>query len=262
MADPGTIASEPSPLSIGPGASEDSLNVGVARSGLWAVGGQLAILGVTFLATPFTIRLLGPARYGLWALLATLLNYLVVADFGMSETSTTFAADAHARSDDQGEAAAVWTALCVTMSLTGAAVVIAALGAPFLVTHVLHVQLRLRGQAVLALRLVCFAALATTFTWSINTPQQVRLRWRSLTLASNGPAILQVALAPVVLLLLAGGAAAMAIGERPSQHSHRPLSTPSAPYGWRQRCAESALPVSSSGRCFAMAQVWPYRVWH
>ena len=41
---------------------DQSMAAGVARSGLWAIAGRVAVLATTFVATPFTIRLLGPFR--------------------------------------------------------------------------------------------------------------------------------------------------------------------------------------------------------
>jgi O-antigen/teichoic acid export membrane protein len=177
---------------------------------MWAVGGQVAMLGATFLASPFTIRLLGPARYGLWALLQSVMGYFSLADLGMASTSTRFAAQRHARCDREGEASVVLTALAITVALTSAAAIAASIAAPFLVSEVLHVRGALRSDGVLALRLVSVAAVAYAIANIVNTPQQVRMHWRSLTLATSGPRVLQIAVAPLVLVATAGGLVAMA----------------------------------------------------
>jgi O-antigen/teichoic acid export membrane protein len=187
-----------------------SLAAGVARSGLWAIGGQAGILAATLIAAPFTIRLLGPARYGLWSLLQSVLAYFRLADLGMATASTRFGADRYARDDAAGEATVVWTALAVTVALTGAAALAAGFAAPWLVSHVLNIGGSLRSDAVLALRLVSIAAVAYAVAGSVSTPQQVRLRWRSLTFATSGPVVLQIAAAPVVLAATAGGVPAVA----------------------------------------------------
>lgn len=190
--------------------SDPSLAVGVARSGLWAGGGQFAALIAALLATPFTIRLLGPVKYGLWSLLRSVLVYFQLADLGMATASTRFAAERYAHDDAVGEGTVIWSALAVTVALTAAAAIVASLVAPFLVTSVLHVPTGLRSSGVLALRLVCVAAVAYAATNVITTPQQVRLRFRSVTLAMSGPAVSQVAAAPVVLAAVAGGVVTMA----------------------------------------------------
>jgi O-antigen/teichoic acid export membrane protein len=191
-------------------ASDLSFAAGVARSGLWAIGGQLSVLAATVIAAPFTIRLLGPARYGLWSLLQSVLGYFRIADLGMATASTKFAADRYARNDSAGEATVIWTALAVTVTLTGAAALAAAIAAPFLVSQVLHVRRTLRPDAVLAFRLATAAAVAYAVSASVSTPQQVRLRWGSLTVATSGPVVLQIAGAPVVLAMTAGGLPAVA----------------------------------------------------
>jgi O-antigen/teichoic acid export membrane protein len=205
---------EPAPSEPVAGAAPDgsdlSLAAGVARSGLWAIGGQISVLAATLIAAPFTIRLLGPARYGLWSLLQSVLAYFRLADLGMATASTKFAADRYARNDSPGEATVIWTALAVTVTLTGAAALAAAIAAPFLVSHVLHVRSSLRSEAVLAFRLVSVAAVAYAVSASVSTPQQVRLRWGSLTVATSGPVVLQIAAAPILLAVTAGGLPAVA----------------------------------------------------
>jgi O-antigen/teichoic acid export membrane protein len=193
-----------------PDGSYLSLAAGVARSGLWAIGGQLSVLAAALIAAPFTIRLLGPARYGLWSLLQSVLGYFRIADLGMATASTKFAADRYAHGDSAGEATVIWTALAVTVTLTGAAALAAGIAAPFLVSQVLHVRSSLRPDAVLAFRLVSAAAVAYAVSASVSTPQQVRLRWGSLTVATSGPVVLQIAGAPVVLAVTAGGLPAVA----------------------------------------------------
>src|SRR6267378_1205012 len=67
----------------------------VVRGSIWHLTGQ----GVTMLATPFVIRLLGPQQYGIVAFVNVLIGYLSFADMGMGTASTRFGALAHARGD-------------------------------------------------------------------------------------------------------------------------------------------------------------------
>jgi O-antigen/teichoic acid export membrane protein len=208
--EPEAHANEP-PSPASSGGSDLSMATSVARSGLWAVAGQVVILLATFVATPFTIRLLGPTEYGIWSLLWSVLAYFTLADLGMATASTRFAAERYATNDATGEAIVVWTAVAVTVTLTTAVALAAGLAAPLLVSQVLHVSRDLRSESVLALRLICVAAVAYAAGNVVNTPQQVRLRWRSLTFTSSGPVVVQVAAAPVVLAATAGGIVAMTV---------------------------------------------------
>src|SRR5437667_12516441 len=74
-----------------------SLSSQVAAGGLWSLGGQAATLVATLVATPFTLRLLGPAFYGLWALLQVALQWVVLADLGMATASTRLVAQRYAQ---------------------------------------------------------------------------------------------------------------------------------------------------------------------
>jgi O-antigen/teichoic acid export membrane protein len=195
----------------GSGSSDGgSLGGAVTRSWLWAFAGQAAALLATLIAGPFLIRALGPSDYGLWALLASALTYLQLADAGMAVTSTRFASERFAATDREGEAATIWGALAITGTLTLLAAGVAALLAPMIVREAMHVAPAERGRAALAVRLVCVAGLGAALAGTINTPQQVRLQWRSLTLASSGPAVLETALAPLVLFGVAGGVVTLA----------------------------------------------------
>lgn len=185
--------------------SAGEMAAGVARGGLWAVSGQAVVLAATFIATPFTIRLLGPTSYGLWSLLWSALLYFTLAEMGMATASTRFAAERYAQKDPEGETAVVWTAIAVTAAFTSAAALAASLAAPFIVDQILNVPDALQPDATLAFRLVSVAAVAYALTEVVNTPQQVRLRWGSLTLATSGPRALQVAIAPILLAALDGG---------------------------------------------------------
>ncbi len=185
-----------------PEEAEAPLAVRVARSALWSIGGQAAILIASFLAAPFTIRLLGPAAYGLWSLLVSLRSYFALADLGMATGSTRFAAQRYALGDARGEAAAIWTATAITTTLTGIAAVAGVIAAPALLSDVLHIHGALYHDGLIAMRVLFLAAIPFAMVTTINTPQQVRLRWRSLTLATSGPAVVQVAAAPLVLVAI------------------------------------------------------------
>src|SRR5436305_14470406 len=101
--EPGSPELEEVEAAVAGGGADASMRGAVARGALWALGGQVAVLVATLVATPFVIRHLGPSEYGLWALLQSSLLILTLGDFGMGVTSTRFASERHAHDDALGE---------------------------------------------------------------------------------------------------------------------------------------------------------------
>src|ERR1035437_8918360 len=197
------------------GSSADIVGSGdiramVARSGIWGLTGGLAALAASFVVTPFIIRLLGPASYGVWALLQSMLSYLILADLGMARASTKFAGDCYSKGDGEGEAAAIWTSAAITVAVTALCALAVIFAARFLVTTALHVPRHLIRPSVLAVRINAVAAVVGSVAGTMNTPQTVRLRWGVLTLSSSGPAIAATVATPVILFLTSGGVVVMA----------------------------------------------------
>ena len=161
----------------------------VVRSGLWSVSGQLASLAAALIATPFTVRLLGPARYGLLSLLQSAQSWISLADFGMTTASTRFAGERHTQNDGPGESVVTWTAMAITASATLAVSIAVGLAAPFVVKTIFHVRGSLVGPGELALRLTAAACVTGVVSGTVNTPLVVRLKWRNLTLVSSGSSV-------------------------------------------------------------------------
>ena len=182
----------------------------VARSGAWAFLGQALVLASGFVATPFVVRLLGPVKYGLWSLLQSIRSYYTLADVGMASASTKLAAERFSIRDPPGEATVIGTALILTVGVTSVAALAVSVLAPVLVVDVLRVPRYLRSTGITSVRLVSLAAIAYAATGVINTPQQVRLRWRSLTCVTSGPLIIQIVATPIVLAVTFGSVTAIA----------------------------------------------------
>ena len=189
---------EPLPPASGMGGA-------VARSGIWTVTGQMAGLLVALVATPFTIRLLGEARYGLWSLLQTGLIWVTLADLGMTTASTRFAGEAHERNDAEGESIATWTATTISVLATCVVAGIAAILARPIVTGLMNAPPGLVTPATIALRILAIGVIITAAIGNLSTPLSVRLRWRTYTWITQGGAILQVILIPIVLVTVGGG---------------------------------------------------------
>jgi O-antigen/teichoic acid export membrane protein len=187
----------------------------VAAGGAWGLGGQLTVLLATVLATPFTIRLLGPSRYGTWGLLQSSLSWAALADLGMASASTKFAAERYTAGDGPGEAAVVWTSLGITVTATACTAAVVGLLAPSVLFHLLHVRGGPLGADVVALRVFCGLFVCQSVAGTINTPQVVRLRWRPYTAITQGSNLVLIVGVPVALACTSGGivtAAAVALG--------------------------------------------------
>ncbi|HXG68168.1 MAG TPA: oligosaccharide flippase family protein [Blastocatellia bacterium] len=183
----------------------------VVRGGLWNLGGQGVTLLASFLATPFTVRLLGAEAYGVLAVINTLIAYIWFSDLGVGTASTRFGAEAHARNDDEGEAAVVWTSLLVGFVPTALAALALALAAGPMVEHALRLPAHLHWEATIALQLATLGYVARAIAGVLNTPQLVRLRQDLYTLVTAGTATAQVVLVPIALLLGGGLIAAAGV---------------------------------------------------
>ncbi|HET9060128.1 MAG TPA: oligosaccharide flippase family protein [Acidimicrobiales bacterium] len=177
----------------------------VAGAGAWALSGRVVMLLANLVTIPFTVRLLGPSRYGLWALLQTTLTWAALADVGMSSASTKFSSERYALGDPEGESAVVWGAAGITGLSTGIVALAMAVEAPYLLGHLLKVPSTLLGPGVTGLRLACALLLVQSLSGTVNTPQLVRLRWRSYTLITNSGNLVASVGIPVALALVAGG---------------------------------------------------------
>ena len=187
------------------------MTAGLAHSGIWSLVGQLTGLGVALVATPFTIRLLGAARYGLWSLLQSAITWIGLADLGMGAGSTRFAGEALAKADAEGEAVSTWTATAISVSATVFVAAVAALFAPEIVAGLLHVHGRLAEPGAAALRLVAGSCVLWAAAANLNTPILIRLRWRTYTAIVSGSSIIQVVTIPVLLALAGGGVVTAAL---------------------------------------------------
>src|ERR1044072_1494629 len=119
----------------------------VVHGSFLSLMGQVATMLATLIATPFVIRLLPAASYGVLALVHVLIGYLSFADMGMSTASTRFGSLAHARGDDEGEAAAIWTALALALATAVVVALALVLGARLLVDRGLRLPANLHDAA-------------------------------------------------------------------------------------------------------------------
>jgi O-antigen/teichoic acid export membrane protein len=176
----------------------------VVRGSLLNLGGQGVTMVATLVATPFVIRLLGAPSYGLLALVHVLIGYLSFADMGMGTASTRFGSVAHARGDDDGESAVIWSSLAIAAVPSAMVALALAVGARLLVEQGLRLPAYLQASAVIAVRLAALGFLARTVAGVLNTPAMVRLRMDLVVLVTAGTSVGQILLVPVVVFLGGG----------------------------------------------------------
>jgi len=75
--------------------------ISLSRNIVFNVGGYVISIIASFLITPITVHTLGDARYGAWSLVAELIGYYGVLDFGIRGAVTYYVARYSARNQDQ-----------------------------------------------------------------------------------------------------------------------------------------------------------------
>jgi O-antigen/teichoic acid export membrane protein len=183
----------------------------VAASGAWGFGGRTVLLVANLFATPFLIRLLGPASYGLWTLLLVATAWASTADLGMGTASTKFGAGYYERGDQRGESSVVWTALGLIVVTTGCVATALGLAAHPVLAGLLHDETALVNAGTVALRIGCTIFVLQSVAGIVNTPQVVRLRWRQWTVVTTAINLLGTVGAPVALAAFGGGITTVAV---------------------------------------------------
>ena len=100
---------------------------------LWNWGAFVFNVAVTFVLSPYVVKSLGDTTYGLWVLLASLVGYLGLLDFGVRGAVTRYVARFHADGDDEKAGRLTSTALRIFSLMGLAAVVVTAVVATALI---------------------------------------------------------------------------------------------------------------------------------
>jgi O-antigen/teichoic acid export membrane protein len=210
-------ASAPLPIASASPSADAPLTFGVlttvVRGTVWSVVASGVAAGVSFLVTPFTLRLFGPEQYGIWAILTTIISYFGFADIGMGTASTRFATEAHHQGDSQREADVIWTSLVVGFTSAAIFALLLSLCAGGIVSVLIHGSPQFHQQAAMGLRFAGLVFLGYVLSNVLNTAELVRLRIGLFSSISTGAAILQITLVPIVLTFgggLRGAAATLA----------------------------------------------------
>jgi O-antigen/teichoic acid export membrane protein len=164
---------------------------------------QAAAASAALVSTPFTVRLLGPERYGMLVLIGVITNYAGLADLGMGLASTHFASMAFGDSDARREIAVVWTSTLVLAPPIALAALAILLTSDGIATSALNLPMLITQEGARALKVAAFGLLLGGLSGIWNTPQVVRLRMSQCSAIASGSAIIQSLFTPLVLL--AGG---------------------------------------------------------
>src|SRR5947209_3918011 len=172
----------------------------VVKGSIWTLAGQVGPLAVSFITTPFVIRMLGAESYGVLILVGLIPTYLAFADFGMGLASTKFASGAYAKGDPASEARIVRTAaliaLCVSLPIA-----LILIGFSSQIITLFNVPESANAEASLALKFATVAFVLNIFNAIFNTPQLTRLRMDLNTMVTAGFRILGLVATPFAVYL-------------------------------------------------------------
>jgi len=138
----------------------------VARNTLYNGLSWLVIVVLGFFCSPYIVNRLGDSRYGLLSLVMVVAGYFAMLDLGLTQAVQKYAAEYYGRGDRDRLGRLVGTANLVYLALGGAGALVIAALTGWLVTHVLHLDPGLRGDAAFVLYLAALGFL-------INMPLSV-----------------------------------------------------------------------------------------
>lgn len=189
----------------------ETIEAKVAVGSMWSLASVGVTLVASLIATPFVLRGLGPEAYGVYTIVQVMIGYFAVADIGMGDASTRFAAAAFARGERQEEAAALWTSLMIEAIVALPLALAVVLFAKPIVVHILQLPPDLQKAAAAALAIAACGFLAKNAATVFNTPQMVRLRFQSVAVINTVCGVLQIGLVPIVIWLGGGLVGAVAV---------------------------------------------------
>ena len=170
--------------------------------------GQIVVIGVWFLLTPFILDRLGATQYGLWVLVASFLAYGTLLDLGVNEAVVKYVAEHRAKGDSDAASSLIATTLWIYMALGLAVFVLGfALAGPLISLFNLP-----PGEHDTGVWLVRLTALGLAAELPAGTAFAVLRGLHRFDLMNliGSAAILTLAAGTAIVLLLGGGVLAMA----------------------------------------------------
>lgn len=125
----------------------------LARNSSYYAIKSFVALAAMLLVTPYVIKTVGTAQYGVWALAGVMTSYAQLSDFGITESLVKFAAEYHASRDVASLNRLINTSLVIMLML---AVVVGGtiiLVLPFIINNVLHIPPMLQSESLIVFRL-------------------------------------------------------------------------------------------------------------
>jgi O-antigen/teichoic acid export membrane protein len=119
----------------------------LARNTALNLVGRVLPLAVAVLAMPYTVRHLGPDRFGILSLAWVVTGYFALFDLGVGSAVTKFVAEFLGKGETEKLSGLVWTALASQLCLGVLAGLLLAAATPFLVDHLLKIPLGIRSEA-------------------------------------------------------------------------------------------------------------------
>lgn len=119
----------------------------LARNSTYNFLGQLSSATISLVALPYVIPRLGPERYGVFALIWTLIEYFSVFEFGVGAATTKFVAEAIGRNENDRVQTIFHTSLLTVFVLGSIGSVACLLIAPLLANSVFNISLSLTEEA-------------------------------------------------------------------------------------------------------------------
>ena len=165
--------------------------------------GKIVALAVGFFLTPFVLHRLGPAAYGLWVLVGSVVAYGALLDFGISSAITKYVAEYHARGAAKDMQSLVATGLLLYSGL-GVLALLLSIVLAAIFPLIFSVP---PGQHTTAVRLVLLSGVALGISIPCSTPMAVLRGLQRFDLINliNSSATVLYGLTTVAVLTLGGG---------------------------------------------------------
>lgn len=170
-----------------------------ARHFRWSLLGQAATALASFLATPYLVRAFGLEGYGLYVILQSAVNYMMLATFGAGGSAFRHVAAASA----EGDGPRLRGALRWSLLFHGPTVLLAAAAALALAEPMLRALFQVPPELMPAARRVLGGAAAGALFFSLTTWATTALQGLQRFGASNAITFVQTGLMPALAVALA-----------------------------------------------------------
>ena len=208
------VRQEPTPAAA-PGAPHEdaALRRGVLRSTTSNIVSRLYALGTWVFLTPFMVDHLGPAEYGLWALIGSISAYGSLFDLGISASVVKFVAEHRVRREVEELRALIATCLGLFLVIGAIVALVGAVLAPF-IPNIFNVPAADRGTASWT---IVAAGASTGLALPASMPNAVLSGLQRFDLVAAGTiaSMSLFAASTVVVLLLGGGLVAIVLSGIP-----------------------------------------------